>query len=112
MGKGVKGFFADIAKAPIAEAGKVVDNLHTSQDERSEKLNERLNIDTKGSWLSKNIRPIICIWIMTILTLSAYNVIKPEIWFQETIKQSFTLVISFYFAERGLRYLVRSLKSK
>lgn len=115
-GKGIKGFFKSIASAPVEAAGehinKLVDNTTTNLEEAQEKLNERLKIDTSGSWLSKNIRPLIVVWIMGILTLSAYDIIKPEQWFQDTIKQSFLLALSFYFVERGIRYTIRTLKNK
>jgi len=115
-GKGIKGFFKDIAAAPIEKAGeqinKGIDQTVTNLEEAQEQLNNRLKIDTSGSWLSKNIRPIIVIWIMAILTLSAYGVIKPEQWFQDTVKQAFLLALSFYFVERGIRYTIRTLKSK
>jgi len=116
MAKGIKGFFKNLAAEPVKQAGeainKGIDQTVTNLEEAQEKLNQRLKIDSSGSWLSKNIRPLIVLWIMSILTLSAYDIIKPAVWFQDTIRQAFILALSFYFVERGIRYTIRTLKNK
>lgn len=116
MTKGVKGFFKNLASAPIEATGKAInegiDQTITNLEEAQEKLNERLKIQTEGHLLQKIQRPVIVFWFLVVLTLSAYDIIKPEAWFQDLITEGFKMVLAFLFIERGSRYLIKSFKQK
>lgn len=116
MSKGVKGFFKNLASAPVEAAGeainKGIDQTVTNLEEAQEKLNERLKIQTEGHLLQKIQRPIIVFWFLLVLTLSAYGVLKPESWFQDLVTEGFKMVLAFLFIERGSRYLIKSFKQK
>ena len=97
MSKGVKGFFKNLASAPVEAAGKAInegiDQTVTNLEEAQEKLNERLKIQTEGHLLQKIQRPIIVFWFLLVLTLAAYQVITPEQWFLELVSEGFKMVI-------------------
>lgn len=49
-------------KIKILEAGKIIDNVFTSQDEINASINERLMSDnSSGSWIPKAIRPVLSV---------------------------------------------------
>lgn len=116
MSNGIKGFFKNLASAPVEAAGKAInegiDQTVTNLEEAQEKLNERLKIQTEGHLLQKIQRPIIVFWFLLVLTLSAYGVLKPESWFQDLVTEGFKMVLAFLFIERGSRYLIKSFKQK
>jgi len=116
MSNGIKGFFKNITSGPVEAAGKAInegiDQTVTNLEEAQEKLNERLKIQSEGHLLQKIQRPIIVFWFLSVLTLSAYDIIKPEIWFQDMITEGFKMVLAFLFIERGSRYLIKSFKQK
>lgn len=108
--------FKNIGKGVVDSAGKAInqgiDETVTNLEEAQQKLNERLQIQTEGHLLQKIQRPIIVFWFLLVLTLSAYNIIKPEDWFQDLVTEGFKMVLAFLFIERGSRYLIKSFKQK
>lgn len=108
--------FKNIGKGVVDSVGKTVnegiDQTVTNLEEAQQKLNERLKIQTEGHILQKIQRPIIVFWFLLVLTLSAYNIIKPEDWFQDLVTEGFKMVLAFLFIERGSRYLIKSFKQK
>ena len=85
MGIGL-GFISDI----IAPIGNIIDNLHTSSEEKlniknaiskmenelklnlEQEVTKRWEADSKSdSWLSKNVRPMTLVYLMGLLTLFA-----------------------------------------
>lgn len=76
----------------IKDIGKVIDNLHTSEEERlqakqqiqqlledadkdaQEQVTERWKLDMQSdSFLSKNIRPLVMVFLTTMFTLLAFT---------------------------------------
>jgi hypothetical protein len=110
----------------ITSIGNVVDKFVTTDEEREkakqemvkliadyetttqQEVTKRLQADmASDSWLSKNIRPLVMIFILTIYTLFAvtsgnilgFNVDKAYV---ELLGQWGMLIMSFYFGSRGL----------
>ena len=91
LGKLFSGGAADLVKG----VGGIIDNLHTSKEEKleaqrkiqevlmqaesqaQEQVTRRWEADMKSdNWLSKNIRPLICIFLTAIFVVLSYIPIK------------------------------------
>lgn len=93
-------------KEIIEETGKMADNLTTSQEEYNEQISQRHKTDMiSDSWLSKNIRPIVMIWLLCLFTWSfSYSQITgktPDITFVNLLGSLLTTAIMFYFGSRA-----------
>ena len=88
----MKKIFQAITGGLLKDIGKVIDNLHTSDEERLEakqklqelleqadkeaqdQVTERWKYDMQSdSFLSKNIRPLVLVFLTTVLTLLAFT---------------------------------------
>ena len=87
------------------ELVKIIADYDANKDEE---ITKRLQADmTSDSWLSKNIRPMVMIFILSIYTLFAitsgniagFTIDKA---FVELLGQWGMLIMSFYFGSRGL----------
>ncbi len=54
------------------------------------------------SWLSKNIRPLIMIYLLTLVSLMGFNLIHVEADFLSMVREFMVLGLQFYFGGRTL----------
>lgn len=84
------------------------------QTDMERELTERLKADMQSdSWLSKNVRPLVLIYLMGAWTLfagfSLYNhQVNPE--YVEMLKQMLMAAFGFYFVSRGVEKVTSILK--
>lgn len=125
----VSEIFTSSVGTVIDSVGKIVDDLHTSDDEKLKAKQELATIQatielqakdldlkyeaeitqrqandmTSDSWLSKNIRPLTLIFILTMYSLlsisSGFNFIVTESYV-ELLGNWGMLIMSFYFGGR------------
>lgn len=73
-----------------------------------QEITKRAQADmTSDSWLSKNIRPLIMIYFLTLLTLMAFNLVNPSETFAAMIKEFTLYGLMFYFGGRTLEKTVK-----
>lgn len=66
-------------------------------------VTKRLDSDTKSdSWLAKNIRPLIMIYLLVLVTLLGFNLIVPTEGFTAMIRSFTEYGLMFYFGGRTL----------
>jgi len=99
---------------PIEQVGDLIDKVGTNADkltesgeERQKELTERLKIDmASDNKLSKSIRPISLIWLLTLYTLLALLIctllymditVEPLLWFSGEVTVLLGTVLGFYF---------------
>lgn len=104
------GKFVDLIPNPnekaklIAEQQKIQADLEKMGIELESKiqdqLTERLRIDSQGSWLTKNIRPLALIHFMVIFDFAFFGHVEPA---KLTILADFLIwIFSFYFGGRSI----------
>ena len=97
----------DQAGELIDKVGNNVDKVHESGEERQSALTERLRIDmSSDNKLSKSIRPISLIWLLSLYTLLAGLIaglmyaditVEPLLWFSGEVTVLLGTVLGFYF---------------
>ena len=100
----------------VEKVGNVIDNLTTSDEERlaAKKATRRWEADMKSdNWLSKNIRPLICIFLTAIfVVLSVFDGNIGEFVIQESYIPIYqTLLITVYgayFAGRSIEKIKKN----
>ena len=118
----------------VGQVGGIIDKFVTTDAEREEakkqltnifldaeaqaqdELTERQRIDMNSdSWLAKNIRPLVLIFIIT--TYSFFSVIDGNLWFDFKINTAYVellgqwgmLIMSFYFGSRGIEKIIETM---
>lgn len=89
------------------EAAKIVndstDKLMIHADAYEKELTDRQKNDmASDSWLSKNIRPLMMVYFLTMVSFVGLDVIKPDAGFLEMLKEFTTYGLMFYFGGRSL----------
>lgn len=80
---------------------KVMNVLSDADKERTERLKADMSSD---SWLSKNIRPMVLVYLLGVFTIFAttsavYNI---DTAYVEMLKEMLQMAFGFYFVSRGL----------
>lgn len=75
-------------------------------------LTKRLHADmASDSWLSKNVRPLVLVFLLTLYTLfagfSMYFTISPE--YVQMLKEMLTAAFGFYFVSRGIEKVTTTI---
>lgn len=75
-------------------------------------LTKRLQADmASDSWLSKNVRPLVLVFLLTLYTLfagfSMYFTISPE--YVQMLKEMLTAAFGFYFVSRGIEKVTTTI---
>lgn len=79
------------------------DKLVTHADTYEQQITDRQKNDMQSdSWMSKNIRPLIMVYLLALVTLVGFDVIKPQVDFMAMIKDFTTYGLMFYFGGRSL----------
>jgi len=114
------------AKDLVKGVGGVIDNLHTSKEEKLEAkqkmkelvsnyevemektITERWKVDMKSdSWLSKNVRPvvlifmIVCTMLLIFIDAGAINFVVEDKW-TDLLQLTLITIIGAYFGGRSL----------
>lgn len=101
---------AELAIIKMKQDGefKEVEAQLTAMKEITERQKNDMASD---SWLSKNIRPSIMLYLLTLVTLSGFNIIHATVEFMAMI-QSFTEYgLMFYFGGRTIEKVVSMIPS-
>lgn len=84
------------------------------QVEMEDQLTERLKTDmASDSWLSKNIRPLVLVYLMAAWTIFAgFSMYEQEVdpAYVEMLKQMLMAAFGFYFVSRGAEKITQILK--
>ena len=119
------------AKDLVKEVGGVIDNLHTSEDEKLEaerkikelvasyevqmekEISSRWNADMKSdSWLSKNVRPLVLVFLVVSTVLMIFidagtiNFVVEAKW-TDLLQLVLITVIGAYFGGRTLEKKIK-----
>lgn len=90
----------------IKVGGEALDSLTTNQEEYNQQITERQKNDMQSdSWLSKNIRPITLLWLLSLFTWSyVYSQVTgkaAELTYTNLLTSLLTTAIMFYFGSRA-----------
>lgn len=89
------------------------DKMLTHADIYEQELSARQKNDmASDSWLSKNIRPLMMVFFLTMVSLVGMEVIKPDVGFIEMIKEFTTYGLMFYFGGRSLEKVASMVTSR
>ena len=96
---------------------KTIDDNFESSEERQKALSARHRLDaTTDAWLPKNIRPIILIFLMSMLfamlILRGYTILRIDAELYETVKYLSLAAFSFYFGGRSWEKMVTQREEK
>ena len=84
------------------------------QAEMEDQLTERLKTDmASDSWLSKNIRPLVLVYLMAAWTIFAgFSMYEQQVdpAYVEMLKQMLMAAFGFYFVSRGAEKITQILK--
>jgi len=98
--KRLLGLVTGNAKDVLAGADKILEGKGTT----------RLRVDNVAeSWLTQSIRPLIALWVLTLVTLVMFN---PDIIPREMAAMSFAMlddVIKFYFVARSSEKIIKMI---
>ncbi|MRJ06306.1 MAG: hypothetical protein C6I01_02140 [Epsilonproteobacteria bacterium] len=80
--------------------------LQEAWQKEQEELTKRLQLDmTSDNWLSKNIRPLVLIYLMALFTLAFWMKVPENT--MDILKTLLMTAFSFYFGARTLEKIVR-----
>lgn len=90
----------------IKETGNVADKLTTTQEEYNDQISDRHKNDMHSdNWLSKSIRPITLLWLLSLFTWSlVYTQVtdkEPNLTFINLLSSLLTTAIMFYFGSKA-----------
>jgi hypothetical protein len=78
-------------------------NVLTHADSYETEITDRQKNDMQSdSWLSKNIRPMIMIYLLVLVTLMGFGIISVQTGFMDMIQSFTTYGLGFYFGGRSL----------
>jgi hypothetical protein len=82
--------------------------LQQAWQNEQEELTKRLKIDmTSDNWLSKNIRPLVLIYLMALFTLAFFMKVPEST--MELLKTLLLTAFSFYFGARTIEKIFRMI---
>ena len=100
-------------QAKEAEMQLAIANLLAQAGQAQEaELTKRLQADmASDSWLSKNVRPLVLVFLLALYTLfagfSMYFTISPE--YVQMLKDMLTAAFGFYFVSRGIEKVTTTI---
>lgn len=84
-----------------SKAMDLADDMTTTLDEEADFINERYAAEVASDhWLTANIRPLLIIWIMLLLTADGLDLITIKPAIAELLEVVFTLLVVFYTGGR------------
>lgn len=92
---------AELEVIKMKQAGDFKE-LEASLQEQQEITKRAANDMSSDSWLSKNIRPLIMVYLLILVTLVGFNLIKASPDFVAMIKSFVEYGLMFYFGGRTI----------
>lgn len=109
---------AEITKAKISTDDKIKlqQLVYEQQNKEMEEISARWVADSKGSWLSKNVRPLVLIWCIVVFSfagildsIDSVGFTINALWNDTFEKIMMSTVIS-YFGSRGIEKSINVIK--
>ena len=113
-----KDAIAEITKAKISTDDKIKLQtlIYEQQNKEMEEISNRWIADSKGSWLSKNVRPLVLIWCIVVFSfagildsIDTVGFTINALWNDTFEKIMMSTVIS-YFGSRGIEKSINVIK--
>ena len=113
-----KDAIAEISKAKISTDDKIKlqQLIYEQQNKEMEEISNRWVADSKGSWLSKNVRPLVLIWCIVVFSfagildsIDSVGFTINALWNDTFEKIMMSTVIS-YFGSRGIEKSINVIK--
>lgn len=113
-----KDAIAEITKAKISTDDKIKlqQLIYEQQNKEMEEISNRWVADSKGSWLSKNVRPLVLIWCIVVFSfagildsIDSVGFTINALWNDTFEKIMMSTVIS-YFGSRGIEKSINVIK--
>jgi len=86
----------------------IIESVNNSEVEIESELTKRLSIDNNGSWLTRNIRPMLLAYLSILCTVlmfldsEMFNLgVKEQ--YVKMVLGAWSLAIGFYFGSRGVK---------
>lgn len=88
------------------------DKVLTHADTYEQQITDRQKNDMQSdSWLSKNIRPLIMVYLLVIVTLMGFGMISVQTGFMDMIKEFTTYGLMFYFGGRSIEKIGKMIST-
>jgi len=113
-----KDAIAEITKAKISTDDKIKLQtlIYEQQNKEMQEISNRWIADSKGGWLSKNVRPLVLIWCIVVFSfagiLDSVESIPfhiGEVW-NDTFEKVMMAVVISYFGSRGIEKSINVIK--
>jgi hypothetical protein len=113
-----KDAIAEITKAKISTNDKIKlqQLIYEQQNKEMQEISKRWVADSKGGWLSKNVRPLVLIWCIVVFSfagiLDSVESIPfhiGEVW-NDTFEKVMMAVVISYFGSRGIEKSINVIK--
>jgi hypothetical protein len=113
-----KDAIAEITKAKISTNDKIKlqQLIYEQQNKEMQEISNRWVADSKGGWLSKNVRPLVLIWCIVVFSfagiLDSVESIPfhiGEVW-NDTFEKVMMAVVISYFGSRGIEKSINVIK--
>jgi hypothetical protein len=113
-----KDAIAEITKAKISTNDKIKlqQLIYEQQNKEMQEISNRWIADSKGGWLSKNVRPLVLIWCIVVFSfagiLDSVESIPfhiGEVW-NDTFEKVMMAVVISYFGSRGIEKSINVIK--
>jgi hypothetical protein len=111
------------ALAEISKSGISVDNkiklqqmIYDQQNKEMEEISNRWIADSKGSWLSKNVRPLVLIWCIVVFSFAGILDSIDNVGFtinalwNDTFEKIMMSTVISYFGSRGIEKSINVIK--
>lgn len=114
-----KDAIAEISKAKISTDDKIKLQtlIYEQQNKEMEEISNRWIADSKGSWLSKNVRPLVLVWCIVVFSFAglldsvdSIDFTINSLW-NDTFEKVMMSVVISYFGSRGIEKSINVIKT-
>jgi hypothetical protein len=113
-----KDAIAEITKAKISVDDKIKlqQLVYEQQNKEMEEISNRWIADSKGSWLSKNVRPMVLIWCIVVFSFAGILDSIDNVGFtinalwNDTFEKIMMSTVISYFGSRGIEKSINVIK--
>ena len=113
-----KDAIAEITKAKISTDDKIKLQtlIYEQQNKEMQEISNRWIADSKGGWLSKNVRPLVLIWCIVVFSFAgildsvdSIDFTINSLW-NDTFEKVMMAVVISYFGSRGIEKSINVIK--
>ena len=113
-----KDAIAEITKAKISTNDKIKlqQLIYEQQNKEMQEISNRWVADSKGGWLSKNVRPLVLIWCIVVFSFAgildsvdSIDFTINSLW-NDTFEKVMMAVVISYFGSRGIEKSINVIK--